>query len=207
MKKTIFIGLIVASSIAITGCKSEPKVEEEVQTETCFYGYNEGKTSLEWTAFKTNDKIGVAGGFNEIVVSSDKFEDPKEVMESITFKINTASVETNNEERNGKVFKHFFQTINTPEITGSVKSLDDGGKAIIEITMNGISVDVMGDYTLAHNAFTYETNIDLSAWNALTGINALNEVCKDLHTGPDGVSKLWSEVQLKFSTVLQSDCQ
>ncbi|MFT5582308.1 MAG: hypothetical protein ACI9G9_001573 [Psychromonas sp.] len=36
---------------------------------------------------------------------------------------------------------------------------------------------------------------------------ALNTICKDLHTGDDGVSKLWSEVDLNFSTVLQTDCK
>ena len=207
MRKGLYLGAVLMAMGIFTACKSEPTVSDEVQKETCFYRYNEGKSSLEWIAFKTNDKVGVAGGFNEILVSSDKFEDPREVIESISFTINTASVETNNEERNGKIFNHFFETINTPKITGSIKSLGENGKAIIEITMNGISLDVMGDYELNHNAFMYETTIDVAAWNGTSGINALNDVCKDLHVGPDGVSKLWSEVQLKFQTVLQSDCE
>jgi hypothetical protein len=56
------------------------------------------------------------------------------------------------------------------------------------------------------DTFTFESSIDVSSWNALGGIDALNEVCEDLHKGDDGVSKLWSEVSLKLSTTLNNDC-
>ena len=60
--------------------------------------------------------------------------------------------------------------------------------------MNGIDYDVVGDYTLEDKLFSWESTIDVISWNALSGIDALNEECKDLHTGADGESKLWSEV-------------
>ena len=100
----------------------------------------------------------------------------------------------------------FFETIKTASIEGKIKSLKDNGKAIVAVTMNGITVDVEGDYTLKGGDFTYTSTIDVSAWNALAGIKALNSECNDLHKGKDGVSKLWSEVALSFSTSLSSDC-
>ncbi len=199
--------LILAATFSFTSCSGDAESsEKEEVTQSCFYSYNESSTELTWTAYKTSDKVPVGGGFNEITVSSDKAETPKDVLESIEFTIETSSVETNNEERNGKVAEHFFGTINTPQITGSIKELKENGKAVVEISMNGISFDVEGDYSLNESDFSLESIIDVSNWNAIIGIDALNEVCKDLHTGNDGVSKLWSEVAIKLTTTLSSDC-
>lgn len=209
--RTYFFGaILVLSAFSLNSCSSEGEsmsADGEKETEqSCFYAYNEGTTEFEWTAYKTNDKIGVPGGFNEIEVTSDKAENPKDVIESIQFSMSTSSVETNNEERNGKVAEHFFGTINTEKITGGIKSLKEDGKAIVEVVMNSVTFDVEGDYTLEDGKFAFEATIDVGNWNALSGIEALNTICKDLHTGEDGVSKLWSEVALKLTTSLSSDC-
>lgn len=197
---TLAFGLLV-------GCSGE---EESVQEEKkpCFYEYNSGATTFEWTAFKFADKSGpVPGGFNEINVEFEGSEDPKEVIESISFSIPTSSVETQNEDRNKKIAEFFFGTIGTETIEGEFKELKPNGKAVVAIKMNGASVDVVGDYTLDGALFTFETTIDVSSWNALSGIKALNKVCEDLHRkAPGEESKLWSEVDLKLSTTLKSDC-
>ena len=209
MKKIISITSIIALGLAFTACKGETEAEGPTSNETeasCFYSYNEGATNFEWTAFKTTDKVGVKGGFNEITVESESFEDPKKVLESITFSMKTSSVETNDESRNGKVAKFFFETINTPTIEGKVKSIGDNGKATISVTMNGVEVGIKGDYTLTGSDFSFTSSIDVSSWNAMEGITALNAECNDLHKGNDGVSKLWSEVALSFTTSLSSDC-
>ncbi len=198
--------LIISGLTILAACTSEPVEETQETTQSCFYSYNEGATTLEWTSYKTNDKLPVKGGFNNIEVSSESAEDPKEVIKSIEFKIETASVETSDTSRNRKVGSFFFGTINTEYITGRVASLNDDGTAAITINMNGIDYDVVGDYTLEDKLFSWEATIDVISWNALGGIDALNEECKDLHTGADGESKLWSEVALKLTTVLSSDC-
>lgn len=209
MKLTYFSVLTVLA-IALFACSDSGKTvdssEGTSREEQCTYTYNEGTTILEWTSYKTTAKVPVAGSFNEIEVISESSTDPKEVIESISFSINTASVETNNEDRNGKIVEHFFGTNNTPEIKGKVKELSDDGKAVIELTMNGITIDVDGEYTLEGADFSFAATIDVITWNGMGGIEALNEVCKDLHTGEDGISKLWSEIGLSFTTKLKSDC-
>lgn len=210
MRLYYFSALAFATTLGLSSCSSSDENTSDEDTastsESCFYSYNEGSTNFEWTAYKTNDKVGVPGGFNEIEVTSEKAENPKDVLESIEFSMNTSSVETNNEDRNGKVAKHFFETINTDKITGKIKSLGEDGKAVIEVTMNSITIDVDGEYSLVDGDFSFVATIDVIKWNGMSGIDALNEVCKDLHTGADGVSKLWSEVSLKLTTKLASDC-
>ena len=39
--------------------------------------------------------------------------------------------------------------------------------------------------------FFIKTSIDVLEWEAQNALNALNEVCSERHTGPDGVNKLY----------------
>jgi polyisoprenoid-binding protein YceI len=164
--------------------------------------------TLEWTAFKFTERKGVTGTFRKINIDGmASSEDPKTLIESLSISIPTSSVETENPERNGKISKQFFGTIATENITGEVKSLGKDGKAVIALKMNGMSKDVTGDYTLNAGIFVFKAAIDVVDWNAGNGIAALNAICKEVHTGTDGVSKLWSEVDLSFTTVLKKTCK
>ena len=207
-KHTLFLAFS-ALFIGLSSCGGDKTATEDAtqQEKNCFYSYNSGSTVLEWTAFKFTEKTGVNGTFNKITIEGmEKSDDPKKMIESLAFSIETASVETQNEERNGKIVKLFFGSIATPMITGKVKSLSDNGKATIEIEMNKMKKDVVGQYTLEDGIFDFSAKIDVLNWNAGNGITILNTVCKELHTGADGKSKLWSEVDLSFTTELMSDC-
>jgi polyisoprenoid-binding protein YceI len=209
MKSGILFLALSGLILTMQSCGSETKTETTDEAEkSCFYSYNSGSSVLEWTAFKFTDKTPVKGSFNEIKIEGiESSDDPKKLIESLTFTIETSSVETQNEERNGKIVKLFFGTIGTPQITGKVKSLGEDGNATVEIKMNNLSQDVVGTYTLIDGKFAFNATIDVMKWNAGAGIKELNTACKDLHTGADGVSKLWSEVALSFTTELSSDCE
>ena len=199
--------MILALGLSSCGDDAESVDQDKSDEGICIYSYNDGTTDFEWTSYKTSAKVPVAGTFNEITVTSESSEDPLEVIKSLNFSMNTASVETTNEERNGKIAEHFFGTLSTPEITGKVTAVnEESGKATIMVTMHGISIDIEGDYTMEDNTFSFTSSIDVGKWNGMAGIEALNTVCSDLHTGDDGVSKLWSEIGLSFSTTLSSDC-
>ncbi len=207
MRKGIVWSMAIAGTMIFASCGGNEEVKEETPLEICFYAYDSTSTVFAWTAYKTNAKAPVAGTFNEIIITGETSSDnPVAMIESMKFSMKTASVETQNPERNGKIASLFFGTINTPSIDGRVKKLKDNGKAIIEVSMNGMKADVEGDYTFVDGKFTFDTTVDVSIWNAMLGIQALNTACKELHTGDDGVSKLWSEVTLSFSTQFISDC-
>ena len=161
MKKSILILSIASLILGFSSCKGDAKKSEDAATDiTCLYSYESNTSSLEWTAFKFTDKTPVKGTFNEIKIEGSKTaDDEKEMIESLTFTINTNSVETQNEERNGKIVKLFFGSINTDAITGKVKSLGDNGEAIIEIKMNNSAQEVAGKYTLDEGLFSFTTQL------------------------------------------------
>ena len=169
--KYIFVScLIIPLLFSMNSCSGSIETEDTSENLVSMYSYDDASTTLEWTSFKTNDKIPVAGGFNEIEVTSTASENPNEVIESIKFSINTASVESNNEDRNKKIAELFFGTMNTPTIKGSVQSLNDDGMATFMISMNGISFDIEGEYTLEENVFTFASTIDVLNWNGMAGM-------------------------------------
>ena len=200
------IGILILSSCT-SNSNEKDSTEDSEKVERCMYSYNNAGTTLEWTSYKYSTREPVGGRFNEISVQSTPNEDPKKVLESISFSISTASVETDNVERNGKISKLFFDFFNTPLITGKIKSIGNDGKAVIEITMNNIAKDVSGDFTLEDKLFKFNTEIDVNDWDGLSAIQSLNTACKDMHDGGDGISKLWSEVTLSLETELLSDCE
>ena len=207
MKKIILLSATLLTGLLFS-CGGNGDKSTKSSTEKCAYSVVNENCTLEWTAFKFTERKGVTGTFKEINIDGlDSSEDPKTLIESLSFSIPTSSVETENPERNGKISKQFFGTISTENITGEVKTLGKGGKAVIAIKMNGMSKDVTGDYTLNAGTFVFKAAIDVVDWNASNGIAALNAICKDVHTGTDGVSKLWSEVDLSFTTVLKKTCK
>lgn len=210
MKKFKNIALAFSAAILLASCADEttPTVETEDESPVCFYTYNSGTTTMEWTAFKFTEKAPVKGTFTEINVDGTlESDDPMMILSSLSFSIPTSSISSQNEDRDGKIVKHFFETIGTDKLTGKVVKLDDNGEAILEVTMNKMAKEVKGKYTFTDGKFDFSATIDVATWDAIPGINALNAICKDLHTSTDGKSKLWSEIDLTFSTTLKSDCE
>lgn len=204
MKKISLLSFLVFGILTFTGC-SESTSESSSEKEEVMYSYDETSSILEWTAFKFTNKTGVKGTFNEISINGiSASNDPKELIESLGFTIPTSSVETNDPDRNLKIATFFFGTISTEELRGKVIKLRDDGKAEIEVKMNGITKKVVGTYTLKDALFVFNATIDVLNWSADPGIQALNMQCIDNHTGTDGVIKLWSEVDLSFTTKLKT---
>jgi hypothetical protein len=208
MKNYFALISLVTISFLMVSCSSEDKAESKSNEQKCSYTYNHAASTMEWTAFKFNAKTPVKGTFNEINIKGlTASDDPKAIIKSLQFSIPTKTVETQNTERNGKIVSYFFGKIATDSITGNVVSLKDNGEAVIAITMNKIKKDVKGTYTLVDGKFNFSASIDVLNWKAGPGIEALNTMCKVVHTGDDGVSKLWSEVDLSFTTSLIQDCK
>lgn len=207
MRTINILTLLTASVLFLANCGGS-STEKDTNAKTCTYSYDKSKSVLEWTAFKFTERKGVTGTFNEFEIRGiESSDDPKKMIESLEFSINTSTAETQNEERNGKIVKLFFGSMSSDKISGRVKSLGDKGIASVLLTMNGIEKIVNGTYTLVDGSFSFKAKIDVLNWNAGPGISALNEACKELHKGSDGVSKLWSEVELSFTTELTSECK
>ena len=214
--------LIISSLVACGGGQSHETAEghddnyeheghkhaEKDAGDGCVLVYDEDSTKLSWTAYKTIDKVGVSGSFELFKMGGVKEgKTSAEVFENVRFKISSASVNSNNPDRDKKVSEHFFGTMaRTLHITGIVDRIEEN-HAVVLIDMNGISRKQKFD--LKTDDATYcsiMANLNLENWNAIESVDALNEVCFDLHKGADGESKLWSEVKVELSVQLVKKC-
>jgi polyisoprenoid-binding protein YceI len=224
--KKINISLIALATLFMASCGSETASNEATDEKTveealpveksteevCNFTYDPNSTKISWKSFKTSAKVAVGGSFDTYSVDGTVASNSESaVFENATFSIVTASVNTGNTERDPKLIKFFFNTmVETDTITGGIdkisEAVDGKGAAIIHITMNGQSHEENASYTLEGTVLTLSATINMAKWEASNAITALNTECKDLHTGDDGISKLWEEVEIEITTNLAKDC-
>jgi len=213
MKKNLLLLGLGGLLFAACGGSEENKEamhdeKEEMMEEKCMYSYNPEETVLTWTAFKLTEKVGVSGTFDEInVTANDGSEDMFGTLTGATFAIPVSSTNSQDEVRDPKIKKNFFGVMaETEEITGSVVALDANG-GTVKIMMNGTAVEYDGEVTIEGEEITFLTTIDLVDFDAQASVDSLGVVCEAKHTGPDGVNKLWTDVDIAIKTTLTKECE
>lgn len=206
MKKTLLFSLLIISTLGIISCGNDKKKEEikkENNTKNT-YSIEPSTTTINFTAYKTTDKVPVKGQFTKFTIENTKNANSvKEALDGLKFSIPVSSLFTKDTIRDSKLKKFFFGTMeNTTEIKGTLHFTNEtSGTA--DITMNGISQVLPITYVIDGQMASIEGIMNLDNWKAQAALEALNVVCFDLHKGSDGVSKTWSDVKIEVATYLK----
>jgi len=185
----------------------------QIFSENCELKYDPFKTKMRWMAFKFTERIGVEGTFDKISVTQGyKNSTIQDLAESIKFKIDINSINSNNIERDTKIKNIFFSSmVDTKEIIGdfrNVKINNELGKAELYLKMNN-KENISPVVFILKNGKELELKgkIDLFQWNAAKSLEALNKECEVLHKGKDEKSKLWNDVDVYITTELIKICR
>lgn len=209
----------LVSAVLLIGCASETQTEEKTDgktvrmaLETCAYSLNSSNVQVKWTAFKFTNKTGVGGVFDSVKVESRKdLEYPNMVFSDMSFEILVNSINSNNPERDKKIQDYFFGALSpSSTIKGKIISASGGereGSILVSLTLNEKTNEIGMKYFVDGQTVTINGSIDVGMWDAMSGINALNSVCKDLHTGEDGESVLWPNVDIEVTATLDKICK
>lgn len=207
MKKIIVIVLALATTVS---CKNEDKGKTDVipkegkTKEVQIYKIDTSGVYVHWTAFKFTERVGVSGIFEDYTLTVSKnAKSVEELMKNGEISINTQSVNSNSEIRDKKLRDIFFNTFHTNTIKGKITSAYNE-QGTLSLTMNNISENVNYSYVAKNDTLTINSSLDLSKWNGVEAVKALNKECYDLHKGTDGVSKLWPDVLVKIKIPLKS---
>lgn len=202
MKKIYVLPLVLLMASFATSCKKNAK--KEVASAEKTYIIVADSTAINWTAFKTTAKVPVKGQFQEVTIENAKKDTTVlGALNGLKFKIPVSSLFTKDTIRDGKLKKFFFGTMqNTLEIKGTIK-MNNENTSTVELTMNGITRELPIAYIINDNRVTIVGNMELDDWQAKAALDALNVVCKDLHTGEDGISKTWNDVKIEVVTYLK----
>jgi|SaaInlStandDraft_5_1057022.scaffolds.fasta_scaffold30136_3 polyisoprenoid-binding protein YceI len=223
MKKNIILAGIISLIMFFIACteteettalddlgKELLKKEMPAEMKPCVVTLDHESVVVNWTSFKLSDKVGVGGTFDSVVVTgvSDN-ETMAGAAETAQFDIYTASVNSNNPVRDVKISDSFFGTMtNAATISGKVISLNEDGSGAVALTMNGVEKEIGVQWEA-----TSESRLKLSAtlnvpdWDAQSSLDSLNGVCSVLHTGKDGTSVLWPDVEIEVFADFKSDCE
>lgn len=197
--------LLPAALLVFGNCgeRSDPQLADG-----CSYEYSSGQTELKWTAYKFTDRAGVSGGFSSYQVEGmAKAGTVREALSGLTFEIDANSVDTGLADRDGKIQRRFFGTMQSPGIiTGSVTSVGDN-VGTLTLNFNGQSKTLPVEYSLQNDVeLSVKAILDLGDWQAKSSLASLQKVCEAQHTGADLKSILWPDVMIEIRTVLDRDC-
>lgn len=190
--------LLLSISILFISCK------KEVKKEPVKFSIEPQLVTVKWTGYKTTDKIGVNGQFKEIEISNtSEASTALEALNGVEFSIPISSLFTDEPTRDEKLKTMFFGIMeNTLSLTGKLNLAGDG-KGTIDLSMNGVHNQIPVTYIISGQLVELEGKMDINDWNAQAALASINEACFDLHKGPDGVSKTWSEVAVGAAIYLK----
>jgi hypothetical protein len=202
MKKIYVLPLLLMTMVFFSSCKKNIKSEAALEKKT--YSILTDSTSINWTAYKTTAKVPVKGQFSELIVENLK-KDTTAVgaLNGLRFKIPVNSLFTNDTLRDGKLKKFFFGSMKNSAFIKGTLNMNNENTSTVELTMNGITRELPIAYIVTNNKVTIVGNMELDNWQAKVALEALNVVCKDLHTGDDGISKTWSDVKIEVIAILK----
>ncbi|MFT6638290.1 MAG: hypothetical protein ACJAYP_000859 [Flavobacterium sp.] len=204
MKKIAVFAFAVA--LLTTSCKKDEKTETVTEPIPEVSGLKiiTDSTKVNWTAFKTTEKVAVGGSFKTIELKDTKTgETPEEVLEGAAFSIPVSSLFTDNADRDSKLLKFFFGTLKNTELLAGTLNFREG-KCYMTLTMNDVTKQIVTEYVYENNLFTLTSTLNLVEFGGEKAIAALNEICLDLHKGKDGVSKTWELVDIKGSVLFEN---
>ncbi len=197
MKNLFYITIMLILGGQLISCKQEKSSTAEPEKPIVQIQASEAGSSMQWTAYKTTDRVPVKGTFKEVkIVSSTPSEDAAGALSDLGFEIPVNSIFTNDSIRDGKLQKFFFAVMeNSMTLKGKFNvETENSGK--LEISMNGLSKELPFNYEVEKDTIHVSAKMDLNEWGAQAALESLNEACKVLHTGADGVSKTWEDVAL-----------
>ena len=178
-------------------CKEKKTEPSQSKSDPVNYSIDLQTTVLNWTAYKTTDKIPVKGVFEEVKISNNKASTSViGVLDGLEFEIPVSSIYSKDSIRDWKLKEYFFGVMkNTLKLTGKFHT-EENGKGKISLTMNGLTKDLPFIFEVQGDEIGVNATMDLDTWQAQAAIESLNVVCNDKHKAADGISKTWSDVTI-----------
>ena len=197
MKKILLMVTVLAVSFSTISCKK--KASKEIKVEPGFT-IDTNKSEINWTAFKTSDKVPVKGKFTKLnIIKSSPGKTFIETLNGTEFSIPVSSIFSNNADRDNKLKTLFFGVMKNAEILSGTIHISDATSGYVDFSMNGIIEKLPFSCTVSDKSIEIKTIMNTDTWQAQAAITSINNACLDLHKGADGISKTWSDVAIDIS--------
>ena len=183
----------------------------------CKYSIDQNTVEIDWTAYKTSQKVGVQGSFTEVTLFGDINNgfSVAALLGGLEAEINMNKkeiVKTGNPARDQTLYEHFFSLFKKrPLINGVIKKVNGNnlsGDFLLNLSMNKKTLAVPMTYTRDDQGkFIAKGGMDVNDFGLSGALANLHQVCEALHKGPDGISKTWPLVEIKLVATINKTCK
>lgn len=194
----VFLGAVL--SFGAIACK------KEIEKAPAKFSVEPETITVNWTGYKTTEKVAVKGVFQEIAINNIK-NDTSAVgaLNGTSFDIPVSSLFSKDPTRDSKLKELFFGVMDaTVSLTGTL-NLNSDGTGNIDLKMNGVQHKIPVTFIVSGQLVELEGTMNIGDFNAQPALKSLSEACFDLHKGPDGVSKTWSDVAISAAVYLKKE--
>ncbi len=177
--------------------------------EKCEFTAQKDSLSVQWTAYKTTEKLPVGGKFTKLEVKGkDSAKTLAKMIEGLTVHADMTSVDTANPARDKTLAEFFFHKLAPTTAEGRITHYNEKkGTAELSLKFNGHKKMIPLKIEVAGEEVTATGEMDILNFKAEKAFESLHNQCKDLHKGKDGVSKTWSTVNLTLKGHFTKACK
>jgi len=203
--KFIFITLLFLGSLSsCEQMKKEKTANTQSNTEEIAYSIEPKTTTVFWTGYKTTAKTPVQGRFTKITISNLKeAKKPQDAIDGLAFSIPVSSLFSDDTSRDSKLKEFFFGVMDNTELISGTLNIVNDSLAHANLKMNGVSKTLPLSYFIAGQMLSMKGTLNINDWNGQKALASLHQVCEEKHTGKDGISKTWEEVEINIQSYLK----
>jgi polyisoprenoid-binding protein YceI len=214
MRNTFFaaagiLALVLSTTSVSFAQDSASSAQDEQTQEKCTFNLDPNSVIIGFTAYKTTKKVGVSGTFKKTKIrGKTSAASVEKLVKGISVAVDYSSLDTGNPVRDKTVGEYFFSKLK-PSVSGKIKSISEADKTLVlDLNFNGMHKDVAMTYAATDDQnFQATGSIELPDFGAEGALASIHEKCKELHKGPDGVSKTWPDVTLNLKGSITKVCQ
>ncbi len=155
------------------------------------------KISVTWTAYKTPQKVAVSGSFGDIKFKFGKQKKTlAQTLQNASAVIDPMKADLKDEVKNNNIREYFFAKFEDKEIKVTLKDIVEGencGTMLATVKMNGKSVKIPMEYTIADGILKAEGLLDLNLFKL---DSARENLQKKVAIEHEGIT--WSQVKIAF---------
>ncbi len=195
----------LTQQVEIGQVQEKPSQEEGKE---CEFVSNLENPKFEVTGYKFQEKEGVTGTFEDLVVNAAQTADNiEEILLTANFEMTEDSLEFGKPARNSNILKGLLKNIPGDKIKGSVTSVDNSAKTVmVGLDWGGSTHSVEMEFEYNGSDLSLRGTIDLLELGFNSAFGELAKLCK-VHHMKNGESKTWSDVSILASVPVVKTCK
>ena len=216
MKKTSYcLSICICASFfsCVNEKKTNKKIEpiNKIESDNCLFSTNLKQTQVIWSGYKTTDKIKVTGKFNRFksakIQKNNEYKSIQDLIEGLDFVIDVGSSSSGDEIRDSNLKDYFFNLLAKKlTITGKFEKLEkDSVNVLLKLFGQEKRFKLQAFYENDLLQIKGTINI-LNQLGANKAFESISNKCYELHKGPDGISKTWSDVEVFIKAPIKKNC-